>query len=66
MTQTQTETDQPRRTTRQREYAREYALSLTDANVPLDLRRSGTIGRELRHRAEMQPLVDWGRNEEWS
>ena len=62
MTQTRMETDQPRRTTRQRE----YALSLTE-NVPLDdLRRSGTIGRELRHRAEMQPLVDWSRNEEWS
>ena len=61
MTQTRMETDQPRRTTRQRE----YALGLADANVPLDLRRSGAIGRELRHRAEMQPLVDWSRSEEW-
>ncbi len=62
MTQPRTETDQPRRTTRQRE----YALSLTETTVPLDLRRSGAIGRELRHRAEMQPLVDWSRNEEWN
>ena len=57
-----TETDQPCRTMRQRE----YAFSLPDTNVPLDLRRSGTIGRELRHRAEMRPLVDWSCDEEWS
>lgn len=55
-----TETDQLRRKTRQKE----YALGLADLDVPFVY--GGVIGRELRHRAEIQPLVDWSRNEEWS
>ncbi len=56
-----TTVDQPRRTTRQKI----YVLELTErTTATLGLR--GTVGEALRHRQEIQPLVDCESSEEWS